>query len=225
MRSNTSVVAPSRATKPIERIPVTQEFLAVSIASGEESSHPGGSCFNEALYDSIRAMVYKLATQYAPTCREDVEDLAQDCMLRLAKVICKYDPARAKFTTWTWRICRSVLDSHYQRNLKRARHIVGQPEDFDAKSQAQDTTDDSVMKMDFSEAVSDLVEANPSEAPLIHELFGNPRDPDFALMSPKKLRTAARTAGVEYMSAYTFYCNVVRPFFKQRFDYHGGRNG
>jgi len=222
----------SKHTKPptevnLKRVPVTQEFLAVAIAaknSGTEVMHPAHDCFTEALFESIHDMVYKLANKYQVTCHEEVDDLAQDCFCRIVKVIPKYDPKLAKFSTWSWKVCQSVLNRKYRRNMKRMQDTVRPYEGFEAKSEV---CDDTVFTIDFADALRDLKEAYPERVRLIHEIFGNPDKSNFVAGAAAGMKVAAEKAGVEYTKAYYFYSKVVKPFMINKLEGYsvdGGTN-
>jgi RNA polymerase sigma factor (sigma-70 family) len=206
---------------PVKRVPVTQEFLATSIAAdakGDEVQHPARDCFTEALFNSIHDMVYKLADTYRVTCHEEIDDLAQDCFCRIVKVLPRFNPKQAKFTTWAWHVCKSVLNSKYRRNIKRMKDMVRPYEGFEAEEVECDNT---VFKIDFADALRDLREAYPERTGLIHEIFGNPDDGNFVVGTATGMKVAAEKAGMEYAKAYYFYSKVVKPFLRKRLDGYG----
>lgn len=68
----------------------------------------------EALHRPIIATIYRfLGTGY----RREIEDLAQEVFLKVFRAIDKFDPKRAKFTTWVWTFVRN----HCYDVLKRRR--------------------------------------------------------------------------------------------------------
>jgi len=68
----------------------------------------------EALHRPIIATIYRfLGTGY----RREIEDLAQEVFLKVFRSIDKFDPKRAKFTTWVWTFVRN----HCYDVLKRRR--------------------------------------------------------------------------------------------------------
>jgi RNA polymerase sigma-70 factor (ECF subfamily) len=68
----------------------------------------------EALHRPIIATIFRfLGTGY----RREVEDLAQEVFLKVFRAIGKFDPARAKFTTWVYTFVRN----HCYDVLKRRR--------------------------------------------------------------------------------------------------------
>jgi RNA polymerase sigma factor (sigma-70 family) len=198
----------------------SKEFLAVSIAKdaqGGEVFHPAQEFFTEALFTSIHDMVYKLAEKYKTTCHEEPDDLAQDCFCRIVKVLHKYDPKLAKFSTWSWRVCQSVLNRKYRRNIKRMQDMVRPYDGFDAADTgtAHPTT---VFTIDFVDALRDLKVEYPERVGLIHEIFGNPDKKGFVAGAAAGMTVAAERAGMEYAQAYYFYSKVVKPFMRRRLE-------
>ena len=65
----------------------------------------------EALLQEHRGIVFKVASVYAHG-REDRNDLAQEIAVQLWRSFASYDPARAKFSTWMYRVALNVAISH-----------------------------------------------------------------------------------------------------------------
>jgi RNA polymerase sigma-70 factor (ECF subfamily) len=61
-----------------------------------------------------RRLIARVAASYART-REDRRDLAQDILLQLWRAWPRFDPARAKLTTWMYRIALNVAISALRR--------------------------------------------------------------------------------------------------------------
>jgi len=64
-----------------KKIPVTKEYMALKVASGELLTD-AEMVFPDALVESVRPMAFYLSNRYGSTCRDSVEDLAADCMAR-----------------------------------------------------------------------------------------------------------------------------------------------
>lgn len=69
----------------------------------------------EALLQEHRGVVFKVASVYARG-REDRDDLAQEIAVQLWRSFGSYDAARAKFTTWMYRVALNVAISHLRRD-------------------------------------------------------------------------------------------------------------
>lgn len=68
----------------------------------------------ETLLQTHRGVVLKVASVYARG-REDRDDLAQEIAVQLWRSFASYDAARAKFTTWMYRVALNVAISHLRR--------------------------------------------------------------------------------------------------------------
>jgi len=88
----------------------------------------------EALHRPVIATIYRfLGTGF----RREIEDLAQEVFLKVFRAIDKFDPSRAKFTTWVYTFVRNhCFDVLKKRRLKTSSmHAVG------ADEQARDFAD------------------------------------------------------------------------------------
>ncbi|HET6804844.1 MAG TPA: sigma-70 family RNA polymerase sigma factor [Frateuria sp.] len=74
----------------------------------------------EALMQEHRGIVFKVASVYARG-REDRDDLAQEIAVQLWRAFGSYDAARAKFSTWMYRVALNVAISHARRAIRDER--------------------------------------------------------------------------------------------------------
>lgn len=85
-----------------------------------------------------RRLIARIAASYARTA-EDRRDLAQDILLQLWRAWPRFDPARAKLTTWMYRIALNVAISSLRRPpaphapLDPALAIAAEPDPDDAR--------------------------------------------------------------------------------------------
>lgn len=220
--------------RPIDIKSMTQEQMAVAIAkdmSGKEKLNTKDrNQMSQALYDSIYKMVFQLANRYSVTCPDGVEDLAQDCMYRITSQLFRFDPKVAKFTTWAWWVCRSVLNKKYQVGKRLKNIVVGEgclinqngesmfenmPEKSPEGVQHHDCP--GMLAVEMMDAIRALMQKYPKRKNLIVELFGNPDSEDFVMQSQVSIIEAAKASGEDYRKARLFYSEIVRPFFCQRF--------
>lgn len=75
----------------------------------------------EALLQEHRGIVFKVASVYAHG-REDRNDLAQEIAVQLWRSFAGFDAARAKFSTWMYRVALNVAISHVRR-ASREQHL------------------------------------------------------------------------------------------------------
>jgi RNA polymerase sigma-70 factor (ECF subfamily) len=74
----------------------------------------------EALLQEHRGIVFKVASVYAQG-REDRNDLAQEIAVQLWRSFASFDAARAKFSTWMYRVALNVAISHARRTTRDER--------------------------------------------------------------------------------------------------------
>ena len=88
------------------------------------------------LVQNNKRIIYKIGNLY---CRDkaDIEDLAQEIIYQLWRSWESFD-AKAKFTTWMYRIALNVAISFYRKDSKRkdshepiAEHFIEMPEDIE----------------------------------------------------------------------------------------------
>ena len=217
------LIAPDgiRREPVIFRKTVTKEMLAVAVGHPEECDRPGCGCkyprkhlFEKALHANIAALVRMFAVKYSVSCREDYQDLEQEVFKRLFRVLPKFDPARGGLSTWTWRICTSVLNGRYRR---RKKHIGRQVEVENLESVGA-TTNPRMGRLDMVEAIRDLFMENLDRSALLEAIFGDPFADDYEIPTEVCVSKASRESGMPYGEACQFYKKVVRPFFETRFE-------
>ncbi|AND69175.1 hypothetical protein ATSB10_17210 [Dyella thiooxydans] len=76
-------------------------------------TRPDPERFQHLLHEH-QGIVLKVAAIYAPHA-EDRRDLAQEIGLQAWRSFARYDPARAKFSTWLYRVALNVAISHLRR--------------------------------------------------------------------------------------------------------------
>ena len=63
----------------------------------------------------------------------DIEDLAQDVLLKLWKKLSSYDPAKARFRTWLSSVVRNIVLDHlrsYNSRCQREKKLVDEPSSY-----------------------------------------------------------------------------------------------
>ncbi|HET8898047.1 MAG TPA: RNA polymerase sigma factor [Rhodanobacteraceae bacterium] len=81
-----------------------------------EADRPRQQAFVELL-DAHRGIVRKIAMLYAGN-RDEREDLAQEIAAQLWRSFARFDPVRAKFSTWMYRVALNVAISHARRRAE-----------------------------------------------------------------------------------------------------------
>lgn len=186
-------------------------------AAGRIANHPDKSTLKEALVESVLNMVYMKCGEYTTSCNQDVEDLAQDCFLRILKSISKFNPRLGRFTTWCWYTCKSQLNSEYRRQLIVRSRFTS---DYVINDNSMTVGPASTLSLDITEVVRELAVKYPTKKRIIYTMFGGNPDEDKELMLPSRIKCAeiAEKLDMEYMTVYTFYKNKVRPLFIERFS-------
>ena len=118
---------------------ITNE-LVLKAQSGDEDAN---RAIVEGLHRPVIATIYRFL---GPGFRREVEDLAQEVFLKVFRAIDKFDPSRAKFTTWVYTFVRNhCFDVLKKRRLRTtSMHAVGADEsdrDFEDQRELQPTHD------------------------------------------------------------------------------------
>lgn len=118
---------------------ITNE-LVLRAQSGDEDAN---RAIVEGLHRPVIATIYRFL---GPGFRREVEDLAQEVFLKVFRALDKFDPSRAKFTTWVYTFVRNhCFDVMKKRRLKTTSlHAVGADEtdrDFPDQRELQPTED------------------------------------------------------------------------------------
>jgi RNA polymerase sigma-70 factor (ECF subfamily) len=98
---------------------IEDEVLLRRIASGDERALTG-------LYDRYAGLVYGTGMRYLGD-RETAEELVQDVFTSVWKNASGFDPTRASFATWVYRITRNRATDLIRRRKARVRTVDGEP--------------------------------------------------------------------------------------------------
>src|ERR671920_386441 len=112
-----SVLAGGRGRLWMDRI--EDEVLVRRVASGDERALAG-------LYDRYAGLVYGTGMRYLRD-RGTAEELVQDVFTSVWKNAAGFDPARASFATWVYRITRNRATDLIRRRKARVRTVDGEP--------------------------------------------------------------------------------------------------
>ena len=96
---------------------VEDEILVRRVAAGDERALGG-------LYDRYAGLVYGAGTRYLGD-RGQAEDLVQDVFLSVWRNAGRFDPSRASFSTWVYRITRNRATDLIRRRRARVRTVNG----------------------------------------------------------------------------------------------------
>ena len=96
---------------------VEDEILVRRVASGDERAL-------SALYDRYAGLIYGTGMRYLRD-RALAEDLVQDVFTSVWRSAAGFDPARASFATWVYRITRNRATDLVRRRKARVRTVEG----------------------------------------------------------------------------------------------------
>ena len=98
---------------------VEDEVLVQRVASGDERALSG-------LYDRYAGLIYGTGMRYLGD-RGTAEELVQDVFTSVWKNAAGFDPARASFATWVYRITRNRATDLIRRRNARVRTVESEP--------------------------------------------------------------------------------------------------
>jgi RNA polymerase sigma factor (sigma-70 family) len=197
----------------IHKAPVSKEFMACALGGHVEVEEELLDHFKNALFDGIAGMIYSIARKYSTTSPDEVGDLAHECIFQIWREIHKYDPTRATFNTWAWRVSENKLRRNYQKSRRHLERYAEWNEAYDNYGEEETPVE---MNGDIACAINELLDKYPDKADIISEMFCRT---DGSMYVPEKIsmRKVARSVGRDYPEVYSFIRNKVRPFFKDKF--------
>ncbi len=98
---------------------IEDQVLVRRVASGDERAL-------SALYDRYAGLIYGSGVRYLGD-RGLAEDLVQDVFTSVWRNAAAFDPARASFATWVYRITRNRATDLVRRRKARVRTVEGDP--------------------------------------------------------------------------------------------------
>ena len=98
---------------------VEDEILVRRVAAGDERALG-------VLYDRYAGLIYGAGTRYLGD-RGQAEDLVQDVFLSVWRSAESFDPSRASFATWVYRITRNRATDLIRRRKARIRTVGADP--------------------------------------------------------------------------------------------------
>ncbi len=199
-----------------KRNPLTQQYVASYLSEEKRGKikhpHPASEHFPNALYISINKMVTMICNKYAISSKVDVNDLIQDCFLRICRTIDSFDSSKSQFTTWCWWICSNLLKTRYNTNIRHCSRFTGD-EDIERFGE----TRDEMLAEDITGVIRYIAEKYPTKKKILFSMFGDPDNESFCLPSNFKLSQVSRDTGIKYCEVYTFFNKAIKPIFQEFF--------
>jgi len=210
----------------IKRIPVSQEFIADSLASqmkGESISHPALEYFSNALYDDMNKLVHKYAHKYKNSIVESEEELAQNCFLHLFKRIGKFDSTRGRFTTFASWVCINHLKGLYEKAKKGREHFVRGYDESENQEGSSEMCEynkhihvsDSILRQEIADTVQELIVKYPDKAELTIGILGQPTE-----IAQRRFNDEVKLSRLKNYTKKEkeyFFSHSIVPYFKSRF--------
>lgn len=202
-------------TPAFVRVPITKERLAVAVSGNFSCNKPHCACqaFNlrSLLHSSIERLVAQHARGYATTICEDPADLVNECFQAILKKLHGYNPQKSMFSTWVWKVCKSVLNAIYhQRKRHRERVMYVEPNSYPSAAR----TEHSTLAADMRTVISLALTEFPERRDVVLAMFGNPDSEQFEMPARVCVAQAARSVGLPYGEVYGFYKGQVIPFMQ-----------
>ena len=212
----------------IQRVPITQEFLADMIAQGKDHELPYDAY--EMLYDSIKNLVHKITHSFKITVigGYEIEDLENECYFKLSTVICQYDSSKGnKFSSWFYLVCQNHLKRIYSKNARRVGVLNTSPLDVETDDSSfnivdiYNGVDSEVESIGYSmnEAIIDLrreYEHCEKSLNIINSIF-EVNENGYSFPSKINLKDISRRHNLNYRKVQRFFANSIKPHFKECF--------
>ncbi len=201
-----------------KKYPVTKEQIAYALGHNIKCVHLTERDMLDILHNSVKKLVRKLAIKYQGTSRLEVKDLDQSCWVRICAKLHTYkspDKGGSKFTTWCWRVCKSVLDRIYRKGEREHELLVDTEEPLDENRVGDEDARKEALRMDFRKAVEDLRVEHPNKERIINAMF---KDADGDFNQKIVFCDIAKRSGVPSSKVSKFYKEIVQPFFINRFE-------
>lgn len=203
----------------IVRVPVSRNHIIAAMSGKFVCRDPDCNCrhamphFEQAFYDSIVKMLYKICRKYTVGCpKDDLNDLVQLSFRHIIQKLSLFNPESSRFTTWTWTVCRNLMIHHFHSAQRHGNTFV----ELDGKHDFGVADRDSQLYKDMVKATRHLTLCNPEWKDVIGEIFGDFRKGDF---NPSFcISKIARKTRRRYSDVYAFVRDIVRPQFAEVFQ-------
>lgn len=205
----------------ILRVPVKRNHVISVMTQSYICTNPGCRCaearphFQQAFYDSIYKLVFKIANKYIVTCpHHTVPDLAQMCLDRILAKLDLFEPDKSQFSTWAWTVCKNLLNRTYDDDTRETSVFVPIEPAHENIGRWDHT---SILHNEMVEAIRLLRQQNPEWHDVITAMFGDDTEQDFSLPDGFCIAKIARATGRGYNDVYGFVHSNVRQLFIERF--------
>lgn len=207
-----------RTSKPqevkVKRVPLTKSDVAnyVAMQAREEYvEHPIKEMFGDILHEMVEKMVYSVCNKYSNARRSrTVDDLAQNCWLKIMRYIPRFEKSKSSFSTYCYRICSSACNDAYR--LYRRTPILFTPTLEDEEADIPESRQPELL--DIKLAVSKAIKKFRHYRKITIALFGDPRKSNYQCPSGIDLPYAAEVSGHARQTVQMFYIRKLGPFLR-----------
>jgi len=199
------------------RVPVSDAELVTMLMNGEKNRFGGLDEIERDFHEQFFPLICYFVQHNSVDLGDEEDDVIQECYLSVRRKLAKFDPERAKLSTYIGHICRSVVYTYWRRKMsKRLAHFV--TVDDETNITEGEVRPPNHLGETIRVTICELFDDYPEKRAMLVAMFGgDPReDEDYSL--PEKISCAeiSRSLGVNYNDVHNFYRNTVTPYFKER---------
>jgi len=215
-----------RGLKPQEiktkRVPLTRGDVAGYMTMqtrGEYLEHPLRDEMLDILHETVTRMVYSVCNKYGGALRfQMVEDLAQDCWVKIMRYIPRFQRSKSSFSTYCYRICSSVCKDacRVSRRTPETTPITDETE-----TEMGITEPFHSQFFDIKNAILKGMKRFPRYRRVIAALLGDPRKSGYQCSPNIDISYAAKKAGRTCGAVRVFYNRRLGPFLRAKLDRQG----
>lgn len=189
---------------------LSQEDLAEKVAD-KIASDAEQESFRKSIDKLVRHLVRGYHNRTLFNC--DSEDLVQECWSQILLRLHTFDKSKAKLTTWTYFVCRSVLNRKF--GLDKPNFAIKHVSVHDNIPTRHEQTE---LKVHIRLAIQDLFTAYPKHKTILTTIFGDPFGDDYHCPDKINCNEIAKSLNVDSSSVYSFYKQDVKPFLRARLE-------
>jgi len=204
--------------KPVIRKSVSRENLAILVKNRKANE------FQQKLFlRCLQPIIFNnLKKSYLDQSLRD--EIANDLIAHIIKVLDSYDSKKSKFITWAWTVIRNmtILNSKRETRYQKTFLLFNQNKsnkDQDYEIQIKDikSVRDHVTCIEIRNTIKTLLSNYPSKKNLIYALLG---DPDGYLNDRINFSDISKKYDIPTYVISKFYNDVVYPVFENKFPHY-----
>ena len=194
-----------------KRVPLRKNDLASYVsmqARGEYLEHPMSDMFCDILHEMVVKMVYSVCHKYSRVRHSrTVDDLAQNCWLKIMRYIPRFERKKSSFSTYCYRICSSACKDACR--LIQRKPIYFSPTAGETEPNFSEPQQPALF--DIKLATLTAIKKFRRYKKVTIALLGDPRESDYQCPADIDLNHAAKMSGRAYRIVKLFYTRKLRP--------------